>query len=244
MSYILRYRLRAFLRSSMCATPIACSVAAILVAPLIRFIDERTQWTLLGFGPEGARAVVGTFAASLLTFIVFAFSIILLAVQIASGQLTPRIIARVLEGRLTKVTMGAILFSYAYTLAALGRIEDRVPQLPLMVAFLSSLVSVLLFLYLIQQTGSSLRAGVLLAGVDADTSAVIRSIYPESVPASQGRRLASGLSFRAGQTHDHTHRALGHPCRDRCGHTGDHCRTRGLHDRTCSPGWRFPRYRR
>jgi uncharacterized membrane protein len=122
--------------------------------------------------------MAGAFAASLLTFIVFAFSITLLAVQIASGQLTPRVISRVLEGRLAKVTLGVFLFSYAHTLAPLGRIEDHAPQLPLLVAFVSSQVSVLLFLYLIQQTGSSLRAGVILAGIAADTSPVIRSIYP------------------------------------------------------------------
>ena len=67
-------------------------VLALVAAPWIRQLDDRTQWTLFAFGLDGSRAVVGALASSLLTFIVFAFSIILLAVQVAGGQLSPRVI--------------------------------------------------------------------------------------------------------------------------------------------------------
>jgi uncharacterized membrane protein len=178
MSWILRYRCSQFLRSSMCAIPVASVAAALLVAPMLRSIDDRTRWTLLGFGIEGSRAVAAALDSSILSFVVFAFSIILLAVQIASGQLTPRIIGRLFENRAVKLTLGVFMFSYTYTLAALGRIEDRVPQLPVLVAFFSSLVSIVLFLYLIQQTGYSLRPGVIMAGVAATTASAIRVAYP------------------------------------------------------------------
>ena len=101
--------------------------------------------------------MVGALASSLLTFIVFAFSIILLAVQIAGGQLSPRIIARIFESRIAKLTLSVFVFTYTYTLAALGRIEDRVPQLPVLVAVLSGLISIILFLYLIQKVSQSFR---------------------------------------------------------------------------------------
>src|SRR5271169_3835150 len=119
MSWILRERCRMFLRSSLCAIPIACMAAALLASPLIRWIDQRTHWTLMGFGPEGSRVLAGALASSLLTLIVFALSIILLAVQIASSQYSPRIIARILESRFVKVALGVFAFSFTYTLAAL-----------------------------------------------------------------------------------------------------------------------------
>lgn len=176
--WIRRYKTSLFLQTSLWLMPIACMAAALLVAPLIRHIDERTQWTLMGFGPEGARVVVGALATSLLTFIVFAFSIILLAVQIAGGQLSPRVIARIFEGRLIKFTLSAFVFSYTYSLAALGRIEDRVPQLPVLLAILSSLVSVSLFLYLIQMASQNFRSVAVLTRVADDTRAVIKAVYP------------------------------------------------------------------
>src|SRR5947208_2949721 len=124
MTWLTRYRIRTFVRSSLWVVPVACMVAALVLAPCIRAFDEREQWTLLGFGLDGAKAIAGALASSLLTFIVFAFSTILLAVQMASGQYSPRIIGRVLETHVVKVTLGAFVFSYTYTLAALGRIEE------------------------------------------------------------------------------------------------------------------------
>jgi len=114
--------LRVWLRSSMWLLPVAAAVIAVPVARLVRHIDERTRWTLLDIGPSGASALLGALASSLLTFIVFAFSMLLLAVQIAGGQLTSRIIARVFERRLPRWTLGVFVFSFCYTLAVLGRL--------------------------------------------------------------------------------------------------------------------------
>jgi len=208
VSWMLRYRCRIFLRSSLSAAPIACMALALLAAPLIRMVDERTRWTLMDFGLEGSRVVVGALAASLLTFIVFAFSIILLAVQIAGGQLTPRIIARVFESRLTKLTLSAFVFSYTYTLAALGRIEDRVPQLPVLVAGLSSLISVALFLYLIQKVSQGLRPIMILTRVGNDTRTVISEVYPGLFSMSTGGHPGQDFkTLQAKRTLSHS----GHP---------------------------------
>lgn len=104
--------------------------AALLAASVVRSIDQRILLMLLGFGLEGSSTVVGALASSLLNFVVFAFSIILLAVQLASIQFTPRVIARVAGRRLTKLTLGTFVFSFTRAVAALRRIEDSVPQVP------------------------------------------------------------------------------------------------------------------
>ena len=108
----------------------------------------------------------------------FPFSILLLAVQMASGQLSPRIIARVFEDRLTKLTIGAFVFTWVYTLAAVVRIEERVPQLSILLAILLSLASVGLFFHLVQRASESLRPVKTLTDVAHDTRAVIESVYP------------------------------------------------------------------
>ena len=194
MSWILRYRCRMFLRSSLWAAPVASIAAALLAAPLIRLLDDRTRWTLLAFGLEGSRAVAGALASSLLTFIVFAFSIILLAVQVAGAQLSPRVIARIFEGRLIKVVLSAFVFTFAYTVADLGRIEDRVPQLPMLVAVLSGLLSVVLFLYLIQMASQGLRQGSVLTNVAADTRTVIGALYPNPLSIREAALAGTDLA--------------------------------------------------
>lgn len=198
MTWLFRHRYRTFLRSSLCVTPILSMGAALLAAPILRSLDERTKWTLLGFGLDGSKMVIGALASSLLTLIVFAFSIILLAIQLASGQLSPRIIARVLESRLTKQTLGVFAFSFTYTMAVLGRIEDRVPQLPVLIALFLSLGCVALFLYLIQTAGQSFRPVVIMTEVAADTRAAIDKAYPEFFQAASQEHLE--LLFSAGST--------------------------------------------
>jgi uncharacterized membrane protein len=177
-----RYRIgrvrRQFGQASLWLISAACMAAALLAAPFVRWIDDRTRWTLLGFAPDGARAVLGALAASLLTFIVFAFSLLLLAAQMASGQFTPRMVARVFEDRLTKLTVGAFVFSWVYAIAALGRVEDRVPQLPVAAAILMSMVSLGLFLFLMQSSVKILRPVTMLTDVARDTRQVIETLYP------------------------------------------------------------------
>jgi uncharacterized membrane protein len=167
--------------------------AALVAAPVIRWVDDRTRWELLGFGPGGATALLGAISASLLTFVVFSFSILLLAVQVAGGQLTPRIIGRVFESRLTKATLGAFVFSYVYSLASLGRMEGRVPQLPVLVAVLLSLGSIALFIFLIQVVSLGFRPVTVLTRVGEVTKAAIDSVYPH--PFADDDREGDSLEY-------------------------------------------------
>ena len=190
----------------MYAAPIASMAAAMATAPLIRTLDDRTRWTLLAYGADGARAVVGALSASILSLLVFSFSIMLLAVQVAGGQLSPRIVARIFEARVVKVALSTFVFSFVYSLAALGRVDDRVPQLTILVAVLTSCFSIALFLYLVQGASNNFRPVVMLTQVAADTRAVIGSLYPDPLlaperpqPAEQALpQPAARIVFHAG----------------------------------------------
>ena len=76
---------------------------------------------------EAARAVAGTLAAALLTFLVFVLSSLLIIAQAASAQLTPRVIALVFQSRLTKFLLAAVVFDYTFTLIELSRLEAPIP---------------------------------------------------------------------------------------------------------------------
>src|SRR3954468_22761416 len=113
MTWMQRYRLRALFRTSVWIVPLGAMLAALAAAPAVRTLDHWLGWRLLGFSPDGARAVLGAMAASLMTFIVFVFSILLVAVEIAGAQLTPRIIARSFRNPATRLCLG--LFTFAFT---------------------------------------------------------------------------------------------------------------------------------
>ena len=95
MTWEQRYRLRLSISTSLVLWAGLSLLAALLAAPIIRWLDRETGWIIFGFSPDGARVVLGTLTGSMLTFIVFVLSATLIVVQLASGQLTPRIIAMV-----------------------------------------------------------------------------------------------------------------------------------------------------
>ena len=163
------------------------------VAPVVRWVDDRTRWALLDFGAAGAAAAVSALSSSLLGLIVFAFSILLLAIQIAGGQLSPRVIARIFRTPLLKVVLSVFVFSYTYSLAALSRIGERVPQLPVALAIFASLASLGLFIYLVQRIGEAFRPGTVMTTVAAETRDVIDAMYPRPFTPEGGEHAAFSL---------------------------------------------------
>src|SRR5437763_13089356 len=159
-------------------------VAAVPAMRLVLWLDTRTQWHWFGFSVEGAQAILSGLSSSMLTFIVFAVSGLLLAVQIASGQLTPRIISLVFARPMLRILVGVFVFAYAFTLAALGRIETvRVPELLVTVAVLLTLVSIAVFFWFVQQLGTGLRPVFILQTLWDTSCGVVDRVYPDLLNA-------------------------------------------------------------
>jgi uncharacterized membrane protein len=199
LNWLQRYRLRAFLSSSLWIVPVLGIALALIVAPALRRLDAAAHWTLFGFGTEGARAVLTGLIASIFTFVVFVFSILLVAVQLASANLSPRIIAGILARRPVRVSLGLMVFTFLYGLAVLGRIEDTVPQLPVAVVIAASLASIVAFLYLIDHVGMGLRPVSILSRVGRDGARVLESTYPQllaEAPEKAGAPVLAGQSPR------------------------------------------------
>jgi hypothetical protein len=85
-------------------------------------------------------------ATALFTAIVLVCSALLVAVQLASAQLTPGIIGIVFRDSVTKFSLILLTFTFTFTLAALIRIKSVVPLLTTHVAAYDCLVSLGVFL--------------------------------------------------------------------------------------------------
>jgi uncharacterized membrane protein len=141
---------------------------------------------LLGFTPDGARAVVGAITASGLTFIIFLLGMLFIAVQIAAGQLTPRITARVFEARASKISLGFFIFTYVFSIGVGGRLVEPIPQFAVLLAVVFTLVTIGLFLFLVGFTGKGLRPISVYAKVANETIRVVEDLYPAMLTESKG----------------------------------------------------------
>jgi len=184
MSWNQRSRLRTSIKSSLWIAPLLSMVLAVIIHCFLWQGNGWTGWTLLGFKPNGAREVLGAIANSTLTFIVFVFSVLLLVVQIASTNLSPRVIAIAFKSYPAKTALAMFLFTYIYAIGVLGRIEDTVPQLEVLLTIFFCLVSLAAFLYLIGHVGKGLRPVSVVARVANDGYEVMTRLYPRLLTAS------------------------------------------------------------
>jgi uncharacterized membrane protein len=183
MTWLQRHRLREFVVGSLWFTPLLGMVAGAAFAPTLRLLDEHTHWRLLHYGVEGARGIAGAIAASMFTLTVLVFSIILVAVQLSSSQLSPRVIASsVLRDRAARYTLGLFVFTYVLSVGVLGRIEASVPELPLLVAMVFSVLSIGAFLYLIDYVAKALRPVSVCGRIATKGFDVFEDIYRHPAP--------------------------------------------------------------
>src|SRR5512132_4182695 len=128
MSWSRRYKFRLYLRNSTWILPVLSIGAALLTAALLHRI-EISLGLRMEMGPDTARTVMGAIVGSMFTLVVVASSAVLVAVQMASSQLTPRIISFVYRSKIRKAGLSFFVFTFTFSLAVLVRIEASVPLL-------------------------------------------------------------------------------------------------------------------
>ena len=184
MNWIQRYKLRNYLRNSIWIPPVLGIGAAVVSVNCLHWIEQRAGWQA-DFDPASTLALFSTLAGSMLTFIVFLSSSLLLVLQLASAQLSPRIIGIVFRNPVTRFTLTLFTFTFAFTLAVLVRIHAAVPGLTAYAAGFLCVLCVGVFLFLIDHVGRILRPSGVLLAVARLGHGVIRSVYPRRLSGLQ-----------------------------------------------------------
>lgn len=187
MTWLQRYRLRDFVRSSFWIMPACALVCAVVFARFLRSVDDREHWQCLDFTLDGAKSILGSFVASLLTFIVVVCSSLLLVVQLVSSSLTPRIIAPTFRNFLIRLSLSLFIFVYALSIKVLARLTEPVPQFTVAVTISLSVFSLILFLHFVGAVGMALRPIQIMAVIAKRGRAVIYETYPSLYDSSHGQ---------------------------------------------------------
>jgi uncharacterized membrane protein len=189
------YGLRSYLKSSLWVVPFIAIPFELAATRIFHALDAWLGWTLLGFAVPGAQALLDAFVTATLSFVVFTFGSLLVAIQVASAQLTPRVIATtLLRNDVVRYTVGLFIFTLLFALSAKNRMEKDVHQLVMLIAVLLGMFSFAAFFYLIDYASRLLRPISILAHVGDDGLAVIESVYPDpslgpDIAECEGREL-------------------------------------------------------
>ena len=187
MNWSRSYGLRSYLRSSLWSVPFIAIPLELVISRLSHWLDAWLGWTLLGFALPGAQALLQAIVTATLSFVVFTFGSLLVAIQVAGAQLTSRIIATtLLRNNVVKYAVGLFIFTLMFALGAQNRMEKDVHQLVMLLAALLVILSFAAFFYLIDYASRLLRPISVLVGNDG--LAVIESVYPDTTSGSDNRR--------------------------------------------------------
>jgi uncharacterized membrane protein len=169
-----------YFRSSLWLIPFIAIPLELAATRILHRLDGWLGWTFLDLDVSGAQAMLNAIITATLSFVVFTFGSLLVALQIASGQMTPRIIATILvRDNVVRYTTGLFIFTLLFAVSAINRIQASVFQLVEFVAACLGVTCFAAFLFLIDHAARLLRPISIMGLVGKAGLAVIESVYPD-----------------------------------------------------------------
>ena len=188
------YRTTSYLKSALWTVPLVAIAIELLITRWVHVLDVWLHWRLGGLAVSGAQALYQTVITLTLSFLVFTFGSLLVAIQVAGAQLTPRIIATtLLRDNVVRYSVGLFVFTLVFTVGALNRLEESVHELVALLTAMLGVACIADFLFLIDYAARLLRPVSVVARVGEEGVAVIGSVYPEPTIGSD----ADAGSWRA-----------------------------------------------
>ncbi len=190
------YGLKSYVRSSLWLVPFIAIPLEMAAIRIVHWLDGWLGWTFLNFALPEAQAILQAIVTATLSFVVFTFGSLLVAIQVASGQLTPRIIATtLLSDNVVKYTVGLFIFTLLFALSAQARLATNAPQATVFLASVLGMLCFAAFFYLIDYAARLLRPVSILARVANNGLDVIAHVYPTP---SLGQEVAANYRSELG----------------------------------------------
>jgi uncharacterized membrane protein len=179
MSWSRWYAIKSYVLSTLWIAPV---IALVLQQATFR-IPYSLQFDLgtipgFEFSKDGTVAVAQFVITSSIAFVAFTFGSLLVAIQVASGQLTPRIIATMLL-RDKPIRRAVALFVYTLMLAA--AVNSRPETMPRFIVSLVGILGILqlvVFVFLIDYAARLLRPVSIVVRLAEQGLRVVEDIYP------------------------------------------------------------------
>ncbi len=195
------------MRASALFVPGLLILGAAIMAFVLLAIDRDAEREVIDFipwlftgGPDGAQQVLSTIAGSMVTLAGVTFSIITVALSLASQQFGPRLLRNFATDVINQAMLGAFIASFVYCLLVLREVralddDTFVPYLSVTAGVLIALATLVLFVYFIHHVIDSIQGSSIIARSAHEAMATIDSLFPEpaGVPADSegdGQRQA------------------------------------------------------
>lgn len=187
------------LRSSYWFVPALMVVGAAVAAEGALALDRSglggwltaSDW-LASASAANSRALLTTVAGSMITVAGVTFSVVMVALSIASSQFGPRLLVNFMRDRGNQVVLGTFVATFVYSVLVLRRVGDPgdaagSPHTAVVGAVVLAVASLGVLIYFFHHVATSIQAGQVVAQAGDQLESAIRTRFPQ-----QDRAAADG----------------------------------------------------
>lgn len=200
MKYTKLAKLWNSLHTSFWFVPTLMVVLAIGLSFLTIGIDQKREANIIGelgwaysLGPNGSRAILSAIAGSMVSVATTAFSITIVALQLASSQFGPRLLRNFMQDTGNQVVLGTFISTFVYSLMVLRTINgveknEFVPHLAVTIGIGLAISSIGVLIYFIHHSAASIQVDQVVKKVGCDLDDSIDRLFPERIGRSASKQ--------------------------------------------------------
>lgn len=193
------YKIYTSARTSLWLVPVTCVVLGAVSSFATIAVDRSNNYTLvpsyLVGGPDAALGILGTVAAAMVSLTALVLTIVLVVVQLAMGQFSPRIVQRLLRDRPGQFAIGLFVATFVHALLALREIRlagsgqpGQVPGVAVIATFVLALTSIAVLVMYVHHVGQALRVSALVELAGEETRKLVDKIYGDAGSPTESQR--------------------------------------------------------
>ena len=166
MRRVQRFRLRHLAQTRLWLLPLTCVLVGIGLAVALLSVDRSSGYHIVGTSVTGSAASMQTIltvaSTALVTLTSVVLSLTLVAVQLAMGQFSPRIVRAILHDRRSQLAVGLFIGTFAYSMTVLREVSSGggpLPGLAILVDYGLILSAIVVLVLYVHHTAQSIRGG-------------------------------------------------------------------------------------
>lgn len=197
MSMLIRRRvLWDHLRSALWVMPTLSVVFFLVAGAVLSHVsigdDSPIRWLVFQGTPEDARQMLIVVSSTMITVTGLVFALTIIALQIASGQYSPRLLRNFMRDRGTQFVLSVFVGAFAYSTAGLHTVGVQnpdaaafMPRLAVSGSLGLALASLGVLIYFIHHLSSSIQIDTIMSMIVRETLEVIDELYPNQTGSEE-----------------------------------------------------------
>lgn len=175
---------------------IVLSIVLVILDNAVSIPQEGWVRFFLVNSADSSRSILTTISGAMIGVAGTVFSVVLVALTLASSQFGPRLIKNFMYVRLNQVVLGSYISTYLYCLLVMNAIKGNddysfIPSISILFAILAAMANIILLIVFIHKIAVSIQADRVISDISTLISKQVQTLFPEKM----GEELKDDADF-------------------------------------------------